>query len=94
MCKTKFYEKTFIMNLSLKKGEELESFLNTYYIEKKMKEKNISKSNLCKDCKISMVTLNKILNNETKGLTINPLIRITNYLDFLLQDFFIGEFYS
>ena len=63
-------------------------YLNTYVIEKKMKEKNISKSKLCKECKISMITLNKILNNEIKGLTINPLIRLSNYLDFPIARLF------
>ncbi len=52
-----------------------------------IKEKQLTKKEFCKICKISVTTLNRILNND-ETVRIFPILRIIDATELRLEDFF------
>jgi len=61
--------------------------INTQLIKKYLKEKKLSKSNFCKQCKISVVTLNKIISNK-ENFRIIALFKIARVLNLQVYQLF------
>ena len=57
--------------------------MNTFYfdIETILREKKISKTQLCINCKIQRTQLNNYCKNNTHGISFDVLGRLCDYLD-------------
>lgn len=56
-------------------------------VEKYLKDKQLTKKEFCKTCKICVATLNKILNNDDT-VKIFPILKIIDATELRLEDFF------
>ncbi len=57
------------------------------FLEKYMKENNLTKTEFCKLCKISGKTYNKMI-EESGEYSVNALLRIARVIDVELYEFF------
>ena len=65
----------------------MENLIKTELIENFMSEKKLSKVGFCKECKISVATLNKILRNND-NLRIIALFKIAKVMKINISDLF------
>jgi len=56
-------------------------------VENYIKEKQLTKKEFCKICKISITTLNRILNND-ETVKLFPILKIIDATELRLEDFF------
>ena len=66
----------------------MKNSVNTEMIKSYMKDNNISKTQFCKTCKISIGTLNKILSGDM-NFAINALWKISHVLGIRMCQLFI-----
>ena len=56
-----------------------------------MEQKNITKNELIKSCKLSRSTIDNVLQGKSDEVFLNTLYQITKALDVSLKEFFQGE---
>lgn len=65
----------------------MKNLVNTEMILKYLKENNLTKGKFCKACKISEMTFNRILNNESK-VSLVSLFKISIQMKVTFQELF------